>query len=104
MQLHGNNGGPHRCAGQDGGKDPGSGTEYGEDSGAESDGPEAFEQSHGGHGREDHQAEISKDPTRFMAITMTTAVTTARIRLYTLALVPVAEAKLSSKVTAKILW
>ena len=50
------------------------------------------------------RAEISKDPTRFMAITMTTAVTTARIRLYTLALVPVAEAKLSSKVTAKILW
>lgn len=50
------------------------------------------------------RAEISKDPTRFMAITMTTAVTTARIRLYTLALVQVAEAKLSSKVTAKILW
>ena len=28
------------------------------------------------------RAEISKDPTRFMAITMTTVVTTARIRLY----------------------
>ena len=49
------------------------------------------------------KAEISKDPTRFMAITITTAGTTARIILYTLDLVPVAEAKLSSKVTEKIL-
>ena len=49
------------------------------------------------------KAEISKDPTRFMAITITTAVTTARIILYTLDLVPVAEAKLSSKETEKIL-
>ena len=50
------------------------------------------------------RAEISKDPTRFMAITMITAVTTARIRLYVLVLIPVAEAKVSSKVMAKILW
>ena len=40
------------------------------------------------------RAEISKEPTRFMAITITTAVTTARIKLYSFALIPVAEAKL----------
>ena len=49
-------------------------------------------------------AEISSEPTRFMAITMMMAMITAMIRLYTPALVPVARAKFSSKVTEKILW
>ena len=44
-------------------------------------------------------AEIRSDPTRFMAMTMTTAVTTAIRRLYAPALVPVAREKSSSKVT-----
>ena len=49
-------------------------------------------------------AEMSKEPTRFIASTMTIAVTTAMSKLYTPACVPTARAKLSSKVTAKIFW
>lgn len=49
-------------------------------------------------------AEISKDPTRFIAITITTATTTAISRLYKSEEIPVAEAKFSSKVTEKIRW
>ena len=49
------------------------------------------------------RAEISRDPTRFIASTMITAMTTAISRLYASALVPDARAKSSSKVTAKIL-
>ena len=48
-------------------------------------------------------AEISSEPTSVMATTMTTAMMTAMIRFIRLTLVPVARAKLSSKVTAKIL-
>ena len=48
-------------------------------------------------------AEISSEPTRFIASTMTTAVVMAISRLYASALVPTALAKFSSKVTAKIL-
>ena len=48
-------------------------------------------------------AEISKDPTSFIASTIITAVITAISRLYVPALTPVARAKLSSKVTANIL-
>ena len=48
-------------------------------------------------------AEIRSDPTSVMATTITTAIITAIIRLITLTFVPVARAKLSSKVTAKIL-
>jgi hypothetical protein len=48
-------------------------------------------------------AEINKAPTRFMASTITTAITIARIRLYVFALTPVAVEKSSSKVTANIL-
>ena len=48
-------------------------------------------------------AEISRAPTRFMAITITTAITTANIKLYVFALTPVAVEKSSSKVTANIL-
>ena len=48
-------------------------------------------------------AVISRDPTRRMASTMTTAVTVAMSRLYAPARIPDALAKLSSKVTAKIL-
>ena len=48
-------------------------------------------------------AEIRSEPTRFIASTMITAITTAINRLYALALVPVALAKFSSNVTAKIL-
>ena len=48
-------------------------------------------------------AEISSDPTRFMARTIITAIITAIRRLYKSALVPTAFAKFSSKVTAKIL-
>ena len=49
------------------------------------------------------RAEISNAPTRFMARTITTAVTTAIRMLYAFVFVPVAEAKFSSNVTAKIL-
>ena len=49
------------------------------------------------------RAEISSDPTRFIASTMITAMITAIRRLYPLTLVPTALAKLSSKVTANIL-
>jgi len=49
------------------------------------------------------RAETSKDPTRFMARTTITATITAMSKLYIPAFVPVACAKLSSKVTAKIL-
>jgi hypothetical protein len=49
------------------------------------------------------KAETNKEPTRFMASTTITATTTAIKRLYNFAFVPVACAKLSSKVTAKIL-
>ena len=48
-------------------------------------------------------AEINSAPTRFIANTMTTAIMTASIRLYSFALIPVAVAKSSSKVTVKIL-
>lgn len=48
-------------------------------------------------------AEISKEPTKFMARTIITAIITAIIRLYALAFMPVDVAKVSSKVTAKIL-
>ena len=48
-------------------------------------------------------AEISKEPTRFMARTITTAINTEIIRLYSLTFVPDAKAKFSSKVTLKIL-
>ena len=48
-------------------------------------------------------ADINSYPTRFIASTMITAITTAISRLYALALVPVALAKFSSNVTAKIL-
>ena len=49
------------------------------------------------------RAEIRRDPTRFIASTMMTAMTTATRRLYVSARVPVALAKSSSNVTAKIL-
>ena len=49
------------------------------------------------------RAEISSDPTRFIASTIITAIITAIKRLYLLVLVPVADAKFSSKVTANIL-
>ena len=48
-------------------------------------------------------ADISKAPTKFMARTITTAITEARIKLYIFALFPVAAAKFSSNVTANIL-
>ena len=48
-------------------------------------------------------AEISSEPTRFIANTMMTATMIAIKRLYRPAFVPVALAKSSSKVTAKIL-
>ena len=48
-------------------------------------------------------AEISKEPTRFIASTIIVAVIIAMIRLYALALMPDALQKFSSKVTAKIL-
>ena len=46
-------------------------------------------------------AEISSEPTKFIAITMIMAMTTAIRRLYAFALVPDALAKFSSNVTAK---
>lgn len=49
------------------------------------------------------KADISNDPTRFIATTITTAMTTAISKLYALALVPAALAKSSSNVTANIL-
>ncbi len=49
------------------------------------------------------KAEMSREPTRFMASTMTTAMTMARKRLYRWVLVPTALAKSSSKVTANTL-
>ena len=49
------------------------------------------------------RADISSQPTRFIATTITTAITTAMSKLYAPALVPVAFAKFSSNVTAKIL-
>lgn len=49
------------------------------------------------------RAEIRSEPTRFMASTIIIAVMTAIIRLYADAFMPVAEVKVSSKVTAKIL-
>ena len=48
-------------------------------------------------------AEIRSDPTRFIASTMITAMTTAIRRLYASAYVPTLLAKVSSKVTANIL-
>lgn len=48
-------------------------------------------------------AEMRREPTRFMASTIITAVITAIRRLYAEDLVPVAVANTSSKVTAKIL-
>ena len=49
------------------------------------------------------RAEIKSDPTRFIASTITSAVISAIKRLYRFVLRPVACAKVSSKVTAKIL-
>lgn len=49
------------------------------------------------------KADVSSAPTRFIASTMMTAVITAIKRLYADAFTPVARAKFSSKVTAKIL-
>ena len=48
-------------------------------------------------------AEINKDPTSFIASTIMVAVITAMSKLYLSAFVPVAFAKFSSKVMAKIL-
>ena len=50
------------------------------------------------------RAEISSEPTRFIARTIMTAMITAIIRLYPPTFVPTAMAKFSSKVTANILW
>lgn len=49
-------------------------------------------------------AEISKEPTRFMASTITMAIVTAISRLYPCAVRFTALAKFSSKVTAKIFY
>ena len=49
------------------------------------------------------RAEIKSEPTRFIASTITNAVISAIKRLYKLVRNPVAWAKVSSKVTAKIL-
>ena len=49
------------------------------------------------------KADIRSEPTRFIASTMITAVSTDMIRLYLSAFVPVALAKPSSNVTANIL-
>lgn len=48
-------------------------------------------------------AEISREPTRFIASTIISAVTTAISRLYRFEFVPVADEKFSSNVTANIL-
>ena len=50
------------------------------------------------------KAEISNEPTRFIANTMMTAVTTAINKIYKFVLTPVALAKDSSNVTANNLW
>ena len=47
--------------------------------------------------------DISSEPKRFIATTITTAITTAMSKLSAAGLVPVAFAKFSSNVTAKIL-
>ena len=49
------------------------------------------------------RADMSSEPTRFMANTITTAIVMAISKLYKSAFVPTAFAKFSSKVTAKIL-
>ena len=49
------------------------------------------------------RAEMSREPTRFIASTIITAMIMAITRLYTGTCVPIACAKASSKVTAKIL-
>ena len=49
------------------------------------------------------KADTKRDPQRFMAITIMTAMITASRRLYLPAFVPAETAKSSSKVTAKIL-
>jgi len=49
------------------------------------------------------KADMSSAPTRFIARTMITAITIDRVRLYILTFTPVATAKSSSKVIAKIL-
>jgi hypothetical protein len=49
-------------------------------------------------------AEIRSAPTRFIANTITTAITTAMIKLYAFASIPVAVEKSSSNVTENILW
>ena len=49
------------------------------------------------------KADISSEPTRFIASTIITAVITAISRLYLSAFIPLAFAKLSSNVTANIL-
>lgn len=49
------------------------------------------------------KADIRSEPTRFIASTIITAVITAISRLYLSAFMPLAFAKLSSKVTANIL-
>ena len=48
-------------------------------------------------------ADMSSEPTRFIASTIITAITMDISRLYRSAFVPIAFEKLSSKVTAKIL-
>ncbi len=48
-------------------------------------------------------ADIKREPTKFIAKTITTAIITAISKLYKSALTPVARAKFSSKVTEKIL-
>lgn len=50
------------------------------------------------------KAETSNAPTRFMARTIITAMMTAMSKLNALTFTPVACAKFSSKVMAKILW
>lgn len=48
-------------------------------------------------------AVMSREPTRFIASTIITAIITARARLYAPAFFPIALVKLSSNVTANIL-
>ena len=48
-------------------------------------------------------AEIKREPTKFIESTIITAMTTAIMRLYAFAFVPTARAKFSSNVTSKIL-
>ena len=49
-------------------------------------------------------AEINKEPTKFIAKTIITAIIIAINKLYFSVLIPVAFAKSSSNVTAKIIW